>query len=71
MSDSIRIRTCASREEAEFFKSLLEANNIHSMVSADDYIGVPVPTSNGIGLLVLKEDVDSARQVLEEAQKSG
>lgn len=71
MSDSIRIKSCASREEAEFLKSLLEANNIHSMVSADDYIGVPLPTSNGVDLMVLEEDVDSARQVLEEAQKGG
>jgi hypothetical protein len=32
---------------------------------------IPLPTSNGVDLLVLKEDVDSARQVLEEAQKGG
>ena len=37
MADSISIRSCASREEAELLKSLLEANGIHAMVSADDF----------------------------------
>ncbi len=69
MSKSIRIRACASREVAEFLKSLLEANDIRSMVSADDYIGVPLPTSNGVELLVLNENADRARQILEDTQE--
>ncbi len=55
MSDSIRVRSCASREVADFLKGLLEANGIHAMVSADDYIGVPLLISGGVDLLVLNE----------------
>ena len=69
MSKSIRIRACANREVAEFLKSLLEANDIRSMVSADDYIGVPLPTSNGVELLVLNENADRARLILEDTQE--
>ena len=71
MADSIRIRSCASKEEAEFLKSLLEANGVHAMVSADDYVGVPLPTSDGVDLLVLDEDVERAQKILEESAENG
>ncbi len=66
MSESVSIKSCASREEAEFLKSLLEANGIHAMVLTDDYIGLPLLVSGGVDLRVLKEDVERAQQVLEE-----
>ena len=71
MSDSIRVRSCASREVADFLKGLLEANGIHAMVSADDYIGVPLLISGGVDLLVLNEDNEPARQILETSPESG
>ena len=70
MSDSIRIRSCASREEADLLKGLLETNGIHAMVSADDYIGVPLLISGGVDLLVLDEDAERARQILEASPES-
>ena len=71
MSDSTCIRSCASREEADFLKELLESNGIHAMVSADDYIGVPLPISGGVNLLVLNEDAERARQFLQASSESG
>ncbi len=71
MSDFIRIRSCASREEADFLRGLLEANGIHAMVSADDYIGMPLLISGGVDLLVLNEDNELARQILEASPESG
>ncbi len=71
MSDFIRIRSCASREEADFLRGLLEANGIHAMVSADDYIGLPLLISGGLDLLVLNEDIEPARQILEASTENG
>jgi len=71
MRDSIRVKSCASREEVEFLKSLLETNGIHAVVSVDDYIGVPLPTFGGVDLLVLNDDAQRARQILEATPESG
>ena len=71
MSDSIRIRSCASREEADLLKGLLEVNGIRAMVSADDYIGLPLLISGGVDLLVLKENIEPARQILEASPENG
>ena len=65
MSDTVRVKSCASRQEADLLKSLLEANGIHAMISEDNYVGVSLPTSNGVDLLVLNEDAELSRQILE------
>ncbi len=66
MSDSVSIRSCATREEAELLKSLLEVNSIHAMVAADDYIGLPLNISGGVQLIVLQQDAERARQIIEQ-----
>ena len=70
MSDSTRIRSCATREEADFLKELLESKGIHAMVSADNYIGLPLQISGGVDLLVLNQDAERARQTLEASGES-
>lgn len=66
MSDTVRVKSCASREEADFLQNLLEVNGVHAMVSEDNYVGVPLSISNGVGLLVLNEYAEVAHQILEE-----
>jgi hypothetical protein len=68
MSDSISIKSCASQEEAELLKSILESNGIKAMISGDDYAGLPLMTSGGVELRVLEEDADRARKILEDAE---
>ncbi len=66
MSDSVSIRSCATREEAELLKSLLEVNSIHAMVAADDCAGLPLQNSGGVQLIVLQQDAERARQIIEQ-----
>ena len=68
MSEVVSIKSCASEEEAEFFKSLLESNGIHVLINADDYAGLPLMTSGGVRLQVLQEDVEKATQILKDAE---
>ncbi len=68
MSKAVAIRSCESRDEAEFLKSMLEANGVQAMVDADDYAGLPLPTSAGVQLRVLAEDVERAKAIIEESQ---
>jgi hypothetical protein len=70
MSESIAIKSCASQEEAELLKSLLESNGIQALIDADDYAGLPLMTSGGVQLKVLEEDVDRAQKIIEEAEDS-
>lgn len=70
MSKTISIRSCATREEAELLKSMLEAGGIHALVAADEYAGLPLQTSGGVQLKVLEEDAERARQVIDEADSS-
>ena len=67
MSKAIVIKSCESREDAEFLKSMLEAKGIHAMVDADDYAGLPLQTSGGVQLLVLEEDVERAQVIVDES----
>jgi hypothetical protein len=69
MSDSISIKSCASREEAEMLKSLLESNGIRAMVAADDYAGLPLMVSGGVQLQVLEEDADRAREIIAQSEE--
>ena len=68
MSEAIAIKSCESREEAEFLKSMLEGKGIRAMVDADDYAGLPLQTSGGVQLRVLQEDVERARRIIEESE---
>jgi hypothetical protein len=71
MSKSVSIKSCASREEAEFLSSMLEENGIKVMVSTDDCAGLLLPTSGGVQLLVLEEHAARARQILADAEEQG
>jgi hypothetical protein len=71
MSDSISIKSCASKEEAELLKSVLESNAIRAIVIADDYVGLPLLVSGGVQLQVLEEDVERARKIIEELEQNG
>ena len=67
MSTSVCIKSCATEQEAEVVKAILETNGIHAMVSTDDYIGLPLTTSGGVRVFVLEEDADNARDILTKA----
>ena len=67
MSESISIKSCASIEEAEFFKSIVESSGIHAIVMADDDAGLPLLVSGGVQLQVLEKDVERARTIIEES----
>jgi len=71
MSDNITIKSCATREEADLLKSLLEANGIRAMVAADDYAGLPLMVSGGVQLQVLADDAQRAREIIEQAEEDG
>lgn len=63
------VKTYQTRFEAEVAKSLLKANNIPAVVSADDEGGMaPFPmqvSSTGVQLMVDKEDFNKASKLLE------
>ena len=71
MSDSISVKSCASREVAEYLKSVLESNGIRAMVLADEYAGIPLLVSGGVQLQVLEKDVERAHKILEELEENG
>jgi hypothetical protein len=64
---SVAIASCDTLLEAKFLKNLLESSGVKSVISADDYAGLPLLTSGGVQLLVVEEDVAFARTVLQEA----
>jgi hypothetical protein len=66
-SKESRSVACATQQEAEFLKNLLEASGVKSVISADDYAGLPLPASDGVHLLVLEEEVAFAKKVLDES----
>ncbi len=66
-SESAVVASVATQQEAEFLKNLLEANGVKSVISGDDYAGLPLMTSGGFHLLVLEEVAAYAKEVLEEA----
>jgi hypothetical protein len=71
MSDLVTVRSCATREEAEFLKGLLEASGIHALIAADEYIGLPLMVSGGVKLQVLQENAEKAAQILDAADAQG
>lgn len=66
-SRSVAVASCATEQEAEFLKNYLEANGVKSVISGDDYAGLPLPTSGGVHLLALEEDAAFARRILKDA----
>jgi hypothetical protein len=68
MSDSVSIRSCASREEARFLKSALEVNGINATVLADRFAGSSLQIFGGVKLIVLQEDAERAREVINRDQ---
>ena len=70
MSEAVSIKSCATQEEAEFLKSLLETYGIHALINADDYAGLPLMTSGGVRLQVLQEDVEKATKILKDAEST-
>ncbi|MFC1645909.1 putative signal transducing protein [Candidatus Omnitrophota bacterium] len=72
MKDLVVVKTFLQRHEAEMIKNILDNNNIESMISADDCGGVRPHLSYGkaIELLVKKEDIDKAKEILQNVQVS-
>jgi hypothetical protein len=70
MSKTVCIQTFATRQEAEFARSLLESQGIKAMVSADDGGGMRPElgfTSGGVKLSVLEENATRAQELLQKA----
>jgi hypothetical protein len=62
----ITLQTFHSRIEAEMVKSLLETENIPTLIRADDEAGM-VPSmglTNGVDLLIQPEDLEKANDLL-------
>ena len=64
-----RIRTFLYRHEAEMAKELLEQSGIEVMISSDDHGGVrpSLAYAGGVDLLIKKEDVSKATELLNNA----
>lgn len=74
MSETVCIGTYASRQEAEFARSLLAEAGIRAMVSADDCGGVRPElafTTGGAGLFVLSEHAARAAELLPREFEGG
>lgn len=71
MSETVCIKTYPNRMEADWAKSFLDANGISAMVAADDAGGMYPNFGAGVGLFVLEEHVDQARNLLQDAEESG
>lgn len=65
MSESVNVGSFASTIDAEIARQTLEANGIHAAILADDAGGMLPPLTNEVRLMVLAEDADLARQILE------
>jgi hypothetical protein len=68
MNDPTIVRTFSDRGEAEIARSLLESEGIRALLSADDLAGntPPLDFSAGLQLVVEAEDVERARELLDE-----
>ena len=68
-SDLVCVRTFIHRHEADLAQSILQANGIPGMISAQDQGGLAphlLTGSGGVQLIVRAEDADAARQVLDD-----
>jgi hypothetical protein len=68
MNDPTIVRVFADRGEAEIARSMLEAEGIAALVSADDMGGStpPLDFSSGLQLVVEAADVERAKALLDE-----
>jgi hypothetical protein len=58
------VREFPQRVEAELAQGALQANGVRSMISTDDAGGQYVGILGGVRLLVRRDDVEAARQIL-------
>lgn len=66
----VDVRSCLWLHEAEFFKSVLEAAGIESMIPNEYTLGVQPLYAHmlgGVRVLVRREDVDRACEILDSA----
>ncbi len=69
MSNLVLLRTFLYRHEAELAKGILEANEIYSMVSADDLGGMrPHMSFGSVNLFVFDFDIEQAKKFLEHLE---
>ena len=69
----VEVRSCAFLHEAEFIKSLLEAEGIEVFLPDEYTLGVDpglAPGFGGVRILVRQEDRWRAREVLDSSVKS-
>lgn len=68
MVDHVCIKTYNTRIDAEIDRGVLESQKIQSIILADDEGGMlPLPLGAfGIRLMVRKEDIKSAQEILNE-----
>ena len=72
MANLVCIKTYQNRMEAELAKGLLESKDIKAMVSADDVGGMNPAllwATGGVRLLVKKNDIQKATEILESFSK--
>lgn len=65
MDKLICIKTFSARIDAEIAKSVLNANNIESIVRADDEGGMIVPFAP-VKLFISKKDFNKAKDILKK-----
>ena len=70
-ADLVAVRTYLTRIDAELARTALEDGGIESMIRSDDAGGMcPHLWMGGIALLVRREDVDRAEQLLADAERA-
>ena len=70
--DTAIIRTYLTRQDAEFYKMILDASGLDSFIRADDAGGFrPFQTPlSGVRLVIRAEDAERANDILTEAEKN-
>ena len=64
---SVCVKSCATEQEAEVVRALLEEAGIRVRISSDNYVGLPLQTSGGVEVLVLESDLSRAQEILASA----
>ena len=65
--ESVCVKSCATQQEAEVVRALLESGGVSARISADEYVGLPLQTSGGVQVFVLESDLRQAQAILEAA----
>ncbi len=67
----VRLKTYHTRHEAEFSKSVLDANGIESFIASDDAGSIPgLAFSRGVYLSVHQADVEKANELFKDLEAS-